>query len=115
MIRPIADAVGVPHHRIFANTIIFDGPNGDGEYLTYDSKEFTCRDGGKAKALQHIRDELGVSGPIVMIGDGVTDVQAKPPADAVIGYGGIVARAAVQETADWFVDDFQVRKRENAL
>jgi phosphoserine phosphatase len=108
MIRPVADAVGVPYHRIFANTILFDGPDGKGEYCTYDSNEFTCRDGGKARALQHIRDELGVTGKIVMVGDGVTDVQAKPPADVVIGYGGIVVREPVKEGADWFVDDFQV-------
>jgi phosphoserine phosphatase len=33
-------------------------------------------------------------------------MQARPPADAFIGYGGIVVRKAVQEGADWFVTDF---------
>jgi phosphoserine phosphatase len=33
-------------------------------------------------------------------------MQARPPADAFIGYGGIVIRKAVQEGADWFVTDF---------
>ena len=43
---------------------------------------------------------------IVMFGDGNTDLEAKPPADAVIGYGGIADRAKVRENADWFVKDF---------
>ena len=110
MINPIADAVGVPHHRIIANNILFDGPEGKGSYRAYDADAFTCRDGGKARAVQHVIEELGVSGKVVMIGDGVTDVQAKPPADLVIGYGGIVVREAVRDTADWFIEDFQVRQ-----
>ena len=30
----------------------------------------------------------------------------KPPADAFIGFGGVVARDAVVAKADWFVKDF---------
>ncbi len=107
MIHPIAEAVGVPQHRIFANDILFDGPGGKGAYLGYDNEQFTCRDGGKAKAVEFVKSELGVDGQVVMIGDGVTDMQAKPPADAVIGYGGIAVRDPVVEQADWFVRDFQ--------
>lgn len=43
-----------------------------------------------------------------MVGDGVTDMQARPPADAFIGYGGVVKREKVQTGADWFITDFQV-------
>ena len=39
-------------------------------------------------------------------GDGATDAQAKPPADAFVGFGGVVAREAVVAKADWFVEDF---------
>lgn len=41
-----------------------------------------------------------------MIGDGVTDLQARPPADLFIGFGGIVTRDFVKQNADWFVTDF---------
>lgn len=41
-----------------------------------------------------------------MIGDGATDMQARPPADAFIGFGGIVTRPAVQAGADLFVMSF---------
>lgn len=106
MIRPIADSVGVPFHRIYANNILFDGPQGRGEYLCFDSQQYTCRDGGKARVIEHLKKELGV-GSVVMIGDGVTDMQARPPADAFIGYGGIVSREPVEQGSDWFVKDFK--------
>ena len=34
--------------------------------------------------VQQLKDELGLTS-IVMVGDGATDMQAKPPADAFIG------------------------------
>ncbi len=42
-------------------------------------------------------------------GDGVTDMQARPPASAFICFGGAVVRDAVKKGADLFVTDFQVR------
>jgi phosphoserine phosphatase len=41
-----------------------------------------------------------------MIGDGATDMQARPPAKAFIGYGGIIEREKVKNGADWFIKDF---------
>ena len=43
-----------------------------------------------------------------MIGDGATDLQARPPADVFIGYGGVSERQNVKEGADWYVKDFQL-------
>ena len=45
--------------------------------------------------------------PLVMVGDGATDIQAKPPADLTVGFGGIVEREAVRKNADVFVWDFK--------
>ena len=61
---------------------------------------------GKPKALQQLKDAKKYD-TMVMVGDGATDAQAKPPADAFIGFGGVVERQAVKEQADWFVTDFQ--------
>ncbi len=41
-----------------------------------------------------------------MIGDGATDLQARPPAHAMIGYGGIAQREKVMNGADMFVTHF---------
>lgn len=87
-----------------ANNLLF---NADGTFSGFDSNEPTCRDGGKPAVIHHLKDAHGYS-PVIMIGDGATDMQAKPPADAFIGFGGIVVREPVRAGADWFVTDFKV-------
>ncbi len=42
-----------------------------------------------------------------MIGDGVTDMQARPPAALFIGFGGVVDRPTVRAGADWYVTHFE--------
>ena len=95
------EAFGVPADRIFANTILWDEK---GEYSGFDATEPTSRDGGKPAVIAQLKAEGAAT--VVMVGDGATDAQAKPPADAFIGFGGVVARDAVVAKADWFVEDF---------
>lgn len=102
MIEPVADQLGIPKERIFANTILF---NDDGSYSGFDASEPTSADGGKPAVIQSLKNACGYS-PIVMIGDGATDMQAKPPADAFIGFGGVVVRDTVREGADLFISEF---------
>ncbi|CAN0573373.1 unnamed protein product, partial [Ectocarpus sp. 12 AP-2014] len=86
----------------------------------FDADEPTSRDGGKAKVVDLLSKEFGYK-CIVMVGDGATDMQAslpryivfdlnstqaKPPAEAFIGYGGVTVRKSVRKGADWFVTDF---------
>lgn len=41
-----------------------------------------------------------------MVGDGVTDLEARPPAAFFIGYGGVVTREKVRSNADLFITDW---------
>ena len=41
------------------------------------------------------------------MGDGATDAQAKPPAKAFVGYGGVTVRDAVRDKACWCVKAFE--------
>ena len=106
MIEPIAKQLNIdPTTHVIANNILFDY---DLLYNGFDTEEYTSQDMGKPKAIQSIYD----SDPlryrnIVMIGDGMTDAQTKPPATTFIGFGGVVVRSNVQAAADWFVTDFQ--------
>uniref|UniRef100_A0AAV1UG61 phosphoserine phosphatase n=1 Tax=Peronospora matthiolae TaxID=2874970 RepID=A0AAV1UG61_9STRA len=102
MIEPVAEKIGIPLYNIYANTIFFDR---DGKYNGFDDAELTARDGGKAKAIEVIKRIHGYK-KIAMVGDGVTDLQARPPADLFVGFGGIVTRDVVKEGADLFVSDF---------
>lgn len=103
MIEPVAERLGVSIDNIYANTILF---NDDGDYTGFDSNEPTSADQGKPKALRTIKEKFGYE-TMVMVGDGATDAQAKPPADTFIGFGGVVTRQAVLEKACWFVRDFE--------
>ena len=101
LIYPVADMVGVPHDHVFANNLLF---NEDGSYAGFDDTELTAWSGGKSRVMEELQRMHG--DPLVMVGDGATDVEARPPATAVIGFGGNVVRDAVLRDADWFVHDF---------
>jgi hypothetical protein len=38
--------------------------------------------------------------PVMIVGDGITDLEARPPADAFIAFAGVIAREAVIAAAD---------------
>ena len=96
-----AAAFGVPRDRVFANHILWDDA---GDYVGFDADEPTSRDGGKPTVVAALKADGAAT--VVMVGDGATDAQAKPPADAFLGFGGVVARDVVRDKADWFVTDF---------
>lgn len=106
MIEPVAKALCIAKTNIYANTIFFDENTHDGEYAGFCRNEPTSADMGKPKAVQKIKDEYGYN-TVVMVGDGATDAQAKPPADAFIGFGGVAVREAVKQKACWYVYDFE--------
>mmetsp|Transcript_7902 Transcript_7902/g.9061 ORF Transcript_7902/g.9061 Transcript_7902/m.9061 type:complete len:227 (-) Transcript_7902:40-720(-) len=101
MINPIAPVLNVPLERIYANNILHDE---SGQYIGFDMDEPTSRAGGKAKVVGKLKEEFKYE-TVFMIGDGATDMEARPPADGFIGYGGIAVRDVVKEGADWFVYD----------
>ncbi|KAK3262377.1 hypothetical protein CYMTET_28765 [Cymbomonas tetramitiformis] len=80
----------------------------DGAYAGFDKEEFTSRSGGKANAIVHLKKEHGYH-PMVMVGDGATDLEARTDggAEVFIGYGGIQVRDKVALGADWFVYSFE--------
>ena len=55
-----------------------------GEFAGFDENEPTSRDGGKGEVIKILKEKHGYSN-VVLIGDGATDLEACPPADAFIG------------------------------
>jgi phosphoserine phosphatase len=105
MVNPVAALLGIPEDRVFANRIMFNEESG--AYAGHDSQEFTCRAGGKAAAIRHIKADKGYV-TMLMVGDGATDLEARQPggADAFIGYGGVVCRESICEQSDWYLNSF---------
>lgn len=106
MIEPVAKKLAIAKSNIVANTIFFDDDTPDGEYKGFCRNEPTSADMGKPKAVKQIKDEHGYN-TVIMVGDGATDAQAKPPADAFIGFGGVTVRESVRQKACWYVYDFE--------
>ncbi|XP_050421040.1 phosphoserine phosphatase isoform X2 [Adelges cooleyi] len=103
LIGPIAIELGVPLQHIYANKLKFFM---SGEYAGFDEKEPTSKNGGKAEVITLLKEKHGYS-KLVMVGDGITDLEACPPADAFIGFGGNKAREEVKSKSKWFVESFQ--------
>ncbi|EDQ90331.1 uncharacterized protein MONBRDRAFT_16456 [Monosiga brevicollis MX1] len=102
LILPVAAALNISPDNIFANVLHHDAT---GAYVDFDRNQPTSRTGGKQEVARLLREERGLA-PLIMIGDGATDMEARPPADAFIGFGGNVVREKVKAGADWFISSF---------
>ncbi|KAL1132058.1 hypothetical protein AAG570_010016 [Ranatra chinensis] len=103
IIGPVALELSIPLQNIYANKLKFYF---NGEYAGFDDSEPTSKSGGKGRVIGELKNKYGYSN-LVMIGDGMTDLEAYPPADTFIGYGGNVVREEVRKRAPWYITDFQ--------
>lgn len=99
LIRPLARALGIDH--VEAVPLVFDD---DGEYLDYGRDYPTTRNLGKNEIIREWKRAM-LPERVVMIGDGISDLETKPDVDHFIGFGGVVARPAVMEGADHWLTD----------
>ncbi len=97
-ILPLAAYLGLPENNIHAVDVYFDET---GAYAGFDHTSPLARTGGKAEVVASLKTAL----PLVMIGDGKTDLEAKEAGAYVIGFGGVVDRAIVRENADFYSTD----------
>lgn len=101
LIRPLADHLGI--HHVEAVPLHFSPC---GNYLGYGIDYPTTRNGGKPDVIREWRDAT-LPEAIVMLGDGVSDLESKPECDLFIGYGGVIERPAVKQGADQWITDFR--------
>ncbi|KJH44261.1 phosphoserine phosphatase SerB [Dictyocaulus viviparus] len=110
LIIPVADILGIDHKRIYANEILFDVNK---NYAGFDESEPTSDSGSKDIGKPAVMSLLKKQGykQLVMVGDGATDLEAAPPADAFIGFGGNQIRETVKTKSDWYVTDFEILRK----
>jgi len=98
-ILPLAEFLGVPPQQVHAVDVWFDE---QGAYLGFAKDSPLAKSGGKGKICQQIMNKKQT---VAMIGDGKTDLEARQAGATVIGFGGVVARDAVKQQADFFVSE----------
>lgn len=103
LIEPVADALEVPLCNLFANKLYF---HFNGSYASFDTSQVTSKSGGKGEAINIIKSRFNSNKMVAMIGDGMTDLEASPPADLFVGYGGNAVREEVQKRATYYVTNF---------
>jgi phosphoserine phosphatase len=99
LIEPLARSLGIEH--IEAVPLYFDH---DGNYAGYGADYPTTRSGGKNVIIREWRQAM-LPERVVMIGDGVSDLETKPDVDMFVGFGGVVAREPVRRGADYWLSE----------
>jgi phosphoserine phosphatase len=99
LIRPLAKALGIDD--VEAVPLHF---NVTGDYAGYGTDYPTTRNGGKPEIIREWKQAM-LPEAVLMMGDGISDLEAKGEVDLFIGFGGVVSRPPVEKGADvWLTD-----------
>jgi phosphoserine phosphatase len=97
-VQAVAAELGLASDDVAAVGITFAA---DGAYMGFDRESPLARSGGKARVLA----KWDLPRPVLLVGDGATDLEARPAVDAFAAYMGVVYRPAVAEGADFVLRD----------
>jgi phosphoserine phosphatase len=92
---PLLHELGLSRDDVAAVDLRFDAA---GDYEGFDEASPLARSGGKLLVLRAWAPSL--RRPVLLIGDGATDLEARPAADAFVAFAGVVQRPAVIAAAD---------------
>lgn len=98
-ILPLARKLGVAEHRLFAVSVFFDDK---GAYAGFDERSLLTRQDGKRIVVR----DMGLRGPILAVGDGMTDCEIKPVVESFAAFTGFTRRPPVIERADFVIEKF---------
>ena len=94
-VREVARAVGVPDEHVAAVDVTFDA---GGAFAGWETGSPLACSLGKRTQLERWNGTL--SRPVMMVGDGITDLEARPPADRFVAFAGVADREPVTSAAD---------------
>lgn len=99
-VLPLAAHLGVDSRHVHAVRLRF-GPAG--EYEDFDRRSPLTRPRGKELVVRDVRARS--HGRAAFIGDGASDLEAKPAVDLFVGFGGVHTRPRVKDNAHVFVEE----------
>ncbi|MFA6957625.1 MAG: HAD-IB family phosphatase [Thermoanaerobaculia bacterium] len=100
---PLAERLGIPQRSVHAVRLEFDS---DGNYAGFDRRSPLTRNGGKETIVMNVRSRA--KGKAVFIGDGITDLEAKPAVELFIGFGGVRHRERVCGESDVYLTELRL-------
>jgi phosphoserine phosphatase len=96
----LSRALGVPDDRVAAVDLRFDAA---GEYDAFADSPLVAS-GGKVAVLEGWQ----LNRPVMMVGDGMTDLETRPVVDLFVAFAGVVARPRVMAGADVVITDLSL-------
>jgi phosphoserine phosphatase len=100
LIRPLADLLGIRHVEAVPLFL-----NESGAYAGYGTDYPTTRNLGKNEIINEWK-RATLPARVVMIGDGISDLETRPDVDLMVGFGGVVAREKVKLGADAWWENY---------
>lgn len=100
---PFARRLGVAGEAVAAVELRFDP---SGSYAGFDPASPLARAGGKRRVLEAWRDTLPA--PVMLVGDGATDLEARPAVDQFVAFAGVLQHPAVLAQADRVIRDLSL-------
>jgi phosphoserine phosphatase len=98
-ILPLAKELGVDQKNVHAVSVFFGQ---DGTYAGFDDASLLTRQSGK----RTIVGQMDLKGPILAVGDGMTDCEIKAVVQGFAAFVEFTRREAVIERADYVVENF---------
>jgi phosphoserine phosphatase len=98
-ILPLAGELGVDQKNVHAVSVFFGQ---DGAYAGFDDASLLTRQSGK----RTIVGQMDLKGPILAVGDGMTDCEIKSVVQGYAAFVEFTRREAVIERADYVVENF---------
>lgn len=103
-VAPFVARLGVPTERVHAVACGFDAR---GDFSSFDASAPLVLRGGK----RTVAEGLQLTPPVLAVGDGMTDAEIRPIADAFAAFTGFVRRESVVAIADFTVGSFAALER----
>lgn len=94
-VQRVAEELHVSPDDVGAVDIYFDA---DGRYAGFDTHSPLARSMGKLQVITDWRNRLPL--PMMLVGDGITDLEAKDAVDTFVAFAGVVERPRVVAEAD---------------
>jgi phosphoserine phosphatase len=98
-ILPLARELGVDEQSVHAVSVFFDE---EGNYAGFDEQSLLTRQDGKRMTVR----DMGLKGPILAVGDGMTDCEIRPVVDSFAAFIGFMRREPVVQRADFVIENF---------